>query len=571
MNLQKSVLLSLTLLTGLSSTLLLQAFEKKETEKLVMKPATIKQMVKILRSEPNPAKVKAAFALGGAGVKTPLAVNTLKSLLDNESPLVRSAAVYALGETGLPEVRGMVLPLLKDGNPRVRAAVCQALMSLNVEVDVNLLPLDDKYIMVRTDAARLLAELRPKGRKRFLLKRLDDEEDDTVKAYLIHALDGVEMDKVVWEKLRQYLVDQSTVVRKAVMAVLASQTEPLPEIFEAPLRKALKAPAAHERAAAVEVAKRFEAGRPLVLSAADDHHSVVQERVAENLVGYEFDAAIQKQLMRFCRADNRFVRRAASETLVAYGRDAHEEQVVQLALELLQSDASFVRCEAIWILGTLKNDAGFPEVFEHAAKTPGAFDETYLSQKESVVENRMVAWIVRRNQHKPASARMLTYALQDKDDLLRVHANVAIAALDYKEAVPPLSKALLANERKGKKVYFVYRGIGRAEALKTLGKLGTPKAFETIEKLLQFTSPVEQFKHLEIMCEALVEHDYKQASDLLGEVILSPPAKLEGAADILWLYSDTLYKLTGNRVTPEIERPDTEGKHESHFFLNVKD
>jgi HEAT repeat protein len=417
----------------------------------------------------------------------------------------------------------------------------------------------------------LLAELRPKGRKRVLLKRLDDEEDGTVKAYLIRALNGVEMDKEVWEKLRQSLVDQSVAVREAALGVLALQPEPLPGRFVEPVRKALKAPSAQERAAAVKAAKRFKAGRKLMMSAAADKHSLVQEKVAESLVGYEFDAALQEQLIRFCRADNRFVRRASSETLVAYARDGHGNSVVKLTLQLLKSDRSTVRCEAIWLLGTLKSDAGFPEVFEHAAKTPGAFNETYLTHKEAVVENRMVAWLVRRNEHRPASARMLTYALQDKDDLLRVHANRAIAALDYKEAVPALSKALLATERKGKEVFFLYAGIGRAEALRTLGKLATPKAFETIEKLLQSTSPIEQFKHLEILCEALIAHDYKQVSDLLGELILSPPTILENDANVLWLYSDTLYALTGNRVTPEVDRPDTEKKHESHFFLNVKD
>jgi len=137
----------------------LQLAALKSLSRLNYRPA-IPEVRRFLDAPDPRLRRTAALTLGALG-DVDATPRLLKMAQQDESPLVRPAAVEALGQLGDRRVLGALLPLIDDGNAYLRAALAHALSTLDgdtPEVRQALLQLrNDKVRHVALAAERALA------------------------------------------------------------------------------------------------------------------------------------------------------------------------------------------------------------------------------------------------------------------------------------------------------------------------------------------------------------------------------------------------------------------------------
>ncbi len=128
---------------------------------------------------------RAAMRLAGERV-----VEVLEQRLQSKVPEVAAAAAEFLGLTGSPQAAGLLIPLIRHADERVREAALLGLAELGGrEVVRPAMPaLKDESVLVRTAAARVIAAGGDPGSATVLVRRLEQEADEGVLAALLKAI-----------------------------------------------------------------------------------------------------------------------------------------------------------------------------------------------------------------------------------------------------------------------------------------------------------------------------------------------------------------------------------------------
>ncbi len=127
-------------------------------------PATIPEMIDVLRKGPDIARLGAARSLGLEGPNASAAVPTLVASLSSDDSELREAAAWALGQIGDTSeevVLALAKVLLEDVSVRARVAAARAIGETGANIGVPFLArgLDDKESEVQIRSAESLSRI----------------------------------------------------------------------------------------------------------------------------------------------------------------------------------------------------------------------------------------------------------------------------------------------------------------------------------------------------------------------------------------------------------------------------
>ncbi|HEY3280609.1 MAG TPA: HEAT repeat domain-containing protein [Gemmatimonadales bacterium] len=128
---------------------------------------------------------RAAIRLAGERV-----VEVLQERLASKVPEVAAVAAEFLGRTGSPQAAGLLIPLIRHADERVREAALLGLAELGGRDVVRpaIPALKDESVVVRAAAARVVAGGGDPASSTVLVRRLEQEGDEGVLAALLQAI-----------------------------------------------------------------------------------------------------------------------------------------------------------------------------------------------------------------------------------------------------------------------------------------------------------------------------------------------------------------------------------------------
>lgn len=162
-------------------------------------------LLDLLKDEEPEVRAASAWALGRIGLKE--AIPALASYADDLEGEVRKMVAKSLGELKGEDAYRSLLPLLNDKESEVRAMAARGMGEVKIRKgEDHLIPLlNDSDPSVCFEAIQALAELRSKKGAPFLLKRIQEDSSESIRAHAAWALGRIGDPEIV-ERLVQYLV-----------------------------------------------------------------------------------------------------------------------------------------------------------------------------------------------------------------------------------------------------------------------------------------------------------------------------------------------------------------------------
>jgi len=167
---------------------------------LRMGAGPVPHLISSLESNPGP-KIKVKIVLVLAKIRDLRAIEPLVVVLKDNDPLVRNAAVEALGELEDKRATGSLLALVRDKESSVLAIGSLGKIKDEKSVEPLILLLQEKDPNIRNAAVKALGEIKDKRAVEPLIALLKDKKSDT---FVIEAL-GTIKDKRAAEYLIQLL------------------------------------------------------------------------------------------------------------------------------------------------------------------------------------------------------------------------------------------------------------------------------------------------------------------------------------------------------------------------------
>lgn len=163
-------------------------------------------LLDLLKDEAPEVRAASAWALGKIGMKE--AISALASYAADPEGEVRKRVAESLGELKGEDAYQLLLPLLNDKDPEVRAMAARGIGEVKIRKgEDHLIPLlDDADPSVCFEAIYALGELRSAKGAPFLLKRLQEDSSESIKAHAVWALGRIGDWETVGE-LVQYLIE----------------------------------------------------------------------------------------------------------------------------------------------------------------------------------------------------------------------------------------------------------------------------------------------------------------------------------------------------------------------------
>ncbi len=292
--------------------------------------------------DPNP-EIRAAASTSLGRTRDPRWVPSLIGVLGDPDPHVVQSALSALSQIGDPEVVKSVIPLLGHGDPGVRYVAEQALMEFGSEAVKPLIAaLEHRHLYVQEASARILGKLKDRAATVSLLEARSSSHPDRVRIAATKAL-GELGDPAAVEPLMKDLREKDS-----------------PVLHEIPLTLGkIGAPAV----------------LPLIRILADPDEDVA--RMAAEALGETQDGRAVQPLIEALERGDPFLKRAASDALVAVGEAA--------VLQLMQRAAAHGenRQEAVDALVRI-GPAGLPPLISALESDPFRFGEAALEILPSI-------------------------------------------------------------------------------------------------------------------------------------------------------------------------------------------
>jgi len=533
-----------------------------------MESKTIAHMLTVLRTESTPAQMRAAMALGKAGVGSAEVVTALIGMLANEYAPARATAAFALGRSGSTHSADALLPLLADPSTEVRIEVCHALAALKAGNAAASLPFNDPQASVRLAALQAAEQFPNHGLAATLQQRFGTEPDPQLRARILECF-------TTWQNRTQALQiarsaitsDPDLQVQIAAANWFAALGASTDRDLDA-LRRALQHPSPLLRAAALPAVAQIwqdQAEADFIAAAADTDHMV--RKTAALLLGqYGSSHSAEPVLLRLQSDHVRWVRRGASTALVQRSQPdtGAARRIERSAIEHLQTGSAYFQCEQLWLLGTLQSQLGAAAAVPIALRgfarlTPEELRNIDLSP------SRLVAWLVGETAYEPAGSLMTEYFAQPVDAALRIHGARALGTIRYEPAVPVLSRLLKDWKVEMGIAFFTYGGNERTLGLWALDQIGTAEALATLTHIGGMINPLETAENMQIICDAIVRHKHNAAVQPLTRVAMLERTE-PGVRAII---AKALEELTGKQLislrpaAPEAETYD-------QFFLNAR-
>ena len=139
---------------------------------------SVEALVWALNNEKNPElRWRAAFGLGLSGGKSKMAHEALTTALADKSPLVRRAAVAAIGRSGGKAGVPLIAPSIRDADPTIRAAAAEALGRARDPSAVKhlIVAAADKDVVVRATAIAALGSVPSRESLTVIVKAAQDD------------------------------------------------------------------------------------------------------------------------------------------------------------------------------------------------------------------------------------------------------------------------------------------------------------------------------------------------------------------------------------------------------------
>jgi HEAT repeat protein len=350
-----------------------------------------------------------------------LAVTTLELALEDDSTLVRTEAVAAVGLIGpaAATVTPKLIALSKVGDESLRCQVARSLGEVGGDVEATVAALvdllGDANPEVKAIAARALGALKTLAAPAVhAIASLLQDREESVRTAAAEAIAQVgPLDQAATEKLVEGLASQDTVVRAQTAHSLgtigAAAEDAAPALVEA-----MEDENDRVRAEAVEALGKIgeaaaEAAVPGLMHALEDEDDTVSALAAEALgeMGDSADQAIPA-LVNSLSHLNPQVRQSAAQSLGNLGSAAAG---VRRALEIAARDEDFgVRGQAILALG------------EIGAPTPSSMQSVLsgLANADSLVRAASVTSLGRWGEASKAVLSGLVSLLDDPNDQVKV-------------------------------------------------------------------------------------------------------------------------------------------------------
>ena len=399
-------------------------------------------------------------ALGKLGKSTPEVVHELAKFVAHEDPLIKLAAVKALGRLAAPEALDTLAKLARDPEDWVRAAAVAGLANLRDERTIDLLleALKDSSSTVRSEAARGLARFPEHGPKILpqLIRALPNlpvcwgpEEPHPLCAFGNQAIETLaDFMKTPWRTVER----QATAHALPILATCMGE-EVVPLLLEA-----LRSPSTEVQKAANQALRDLGMGVvPRLLEGLEDPS--LRHRVKDVLI--EMGKDVLPYVLEFFRAAEGEARVVALDVAVQLDAPA----VLPLLLELLGDEDRTVRVAAVKGLAKVGPEAAVAvpalvamlpapetqaavlstlEALGPAAREAVPAVRELLSAPSLYIRARAVSALGKMKAEDPETIDALIAALADPSQVVQEAAVAALVGL-APASIPALVKAFLSD------------------------------------------------------------------------------------------------------------------------------
>ena len=274
------------------------------------------QALRLTLAGENPASVRIACARALGVLASPGAVPELEAAAGSEDPMLRVAAVEALGEIRTRRSANVLwMKLEQDEDLRVQQAALKALENMPFDLESIRDRLDSPSVMVRQAAVSQLANSKDPISSVLLLGALDDRDRIVQQASIAGLSKRPLADNE--DTVREVLESGDTQTQVNMINVLGSMARDGTPWVRNYLMQAIHSDSPEVRAAAIRAIGGSESlqALELILRASEDSHALVRVSAAQALGNLKMEPATRRleELAKGDRDEN--VRRAAAGAL----------------------------------------------------------------------------------------------------------------------------------------------------------------------------------------------------------------------------------------------------------------
>lgn len=520
-----------------------------ETRTARIAPRTMELLVDVLGQGPIEDQVRAATALGKAGVSS-AAFEPLRRAASSESPMVRAAAVHALARSQRPEVVAVLVKAADDPHWQVRMEGYLAMRHLAASDALSGKAVDglaDSDAAVRLAAAEAFGAIGSAADVPAALRAGGKARDPRLVAAILEAV-GRRADSVEPEVLAPFLAHPARQVRAAALVAVARVAAPLAARVEVALED--RAPEVRRAAGAAWGALKGKDAVPELRGLSRDRDSTVRETAAIAL-GPTGSADAIGVLEEMLADEYRNVRRAASEALVELA-EAHREAVAQVARKALARPHVELRIEGLFLFGKLADAALLEAGFRH------------LPEDRTEAETCLLLWATGICDADALGELVLDHLDPDASMPVRLQAATALGRMDYEPAAEEMIAVLLQKTPDGKA--YTFTGRPRTALVRSLAQIDTPSTRSALFGRLQAPKPQASPHCVRIALEHLVEVRHEGLAGVLSQMLDEEQVQ---SRSMRRLYILALRELTGTDAgydLPELPQPPVD-----RFFLEALD